>query len=78
MSPNHLRMLVTAARTALIIVASFISYEILLELQTLWNKKYPGHETRNFIYNKLYKLIVIFLIDLLILYSIYYIFNIQM
>ena len=78
MTANHLRMFLNALRTALIIVASFIAYEILHELEILWNKKNPGNELHHFIYSKLYKLLIIFLIDLLLLYLIFYRFKIEL
>lgn len=78
MTANHLRMFLNAFRTALIIVSGFIAYEILIELEIIWNKKNPGNQTRHFIYRKLYKLIIIFLIDLLLLYLVFYAFKIEL
>jgi uncharacterized membrane protein len=78
MTANHLRMFLNALRTALIIVSGFIAYEILIELEILWNKKNPGNQTRHFVYRKLYKLLIIFLIDLLLLYFVFYTFKIEL
>ena len=75
---NHLRMFVHALRTAIIIISGFIAYEILLLLERIWNKKNPNNNTTNFVYRKLYKLIIIFLIDLLLLYLIFYTVKIEL
>ena len=78
MKANHFRMFLNALRTALIIVASFIAYEILLELEILWSKKNPGNKTYHFINRQLYKLIIIFTLDLLLLYFVFYTFKIEL
>ena len=77
MKPNHLRIFLHALRTALLIVAGFIVYEILLRLEKTWNKLYPNAQLYNFAKRKTFKFITIFLIDLLILYLFVYAFNIE-
>ncbi len=76
MKPNHVRIFLHAVRTALLIIAGFIVYEILLEMEKTWNNIYPN-KTYNFAKRKSYKFVTIFLIDLLILYMFVYIFNIE-
>jgi hypothetical protein len=78
MKVNHLRMFVNAFRTALIIISGFIAYEILLQLEIVWNKKYPDNKANNLARRKLYKLLIIFLIDLLLLYLVFYTFRIEL
>jgi hypothetical protein len=78
MTANHLRMFLNALRTAILIVSGFIAYEILVELEILWNKKNPSKKAKHFMYHKLYKLIIIFLIDLLVLYLVFYTFKIEL
>jgi uncharacterized membrane protein len=78
MTANHLRMFLNALRTAILIVSGFIAYEILVELEILWNKKNPSNKAKHFMYHKLYKLIIIFLIDLLVLYLVFYTFKIEL
>jgi len=78
MKANHLRMFLNALRTSIIIVSSLIAYELLLEFEILWNNENPGNETRHFVYRKLYKLLIIFLIDLLLLYLVFYTFKIEL
>jgi hypothetical protein len=78
MKANHFRMFLNALRTALIIVAGFIAYEILLELEILWNKKNKLNKIHHFIYRQLYKLIIIFTLDLLLLYLVFYAFKIEL
>ncbi len=77
MKPNHFRIFLHAFRTAVLIVAGFIVYEILLRLEKMWNRLYPNAHMYNFAKRKTYKFITIFLIDLLILYLFVYAFNIE-
>jgi hypothetical protein len=77
MKVNHLRMFLNALRTSLIIVASFIAYEILLELGKIWNQFYPN-KRHNFVKRKLYKLFIIFTIDLILLYIFFFTFKIEL
>lgn len=78
MKVNHLRMFLNALRTAIIIVSGFIAYEILLELEIIWNKKNPANKLYHFMHRQLYKLIIIFVIDLLLLYFVFYKFKIEL
>ena len=78
MKVNHLRMFINALRTAIIIISGFIAYEILLGIEKIWNKENPENSTSNLIHRKLYKLIIIFLIDLLLLYLIFYTIKIEL
>lgn len=77
MQVNHLRMFLNALRTAIVIVSGFIAYEILLELEKQWYMHYPN-KYYNFSKRKLFKLIIIFLIDLILLYVLFYIFKIEL
>ena len=77
MAVNHLRMFLNALRTSLIIVAGFIAYEILIELEKIWNHIYPN-KTYNLAKRKLFKLLIIFLIDLILLYIVFFTFKIEL
>jgi hypothetical protein len=74
---NHMRLFSHALRTALIIIAGFIFYELLVRLEKTWNLKNPENKDYHFYQIKIYKLIFIFIIDLLILYSIAIFFGIH-
>lgn len=74
---NHFRMFLSALRTAIIVVSGFIAYEILIEMQKVWNTLYP-HNTFDFTKRKLLKLFLIFLIDLFIIYFSLLVFNIEL
>lgn len=69
-------MFLSALRTAIIVVSGFIAYEILLELEKIWNLNYPD-KYYNFAKHKIAKLTLIFLIDLILLYMLFYIFKIE-
>ena len=74
---NHARLFSHALRTSLLIVAGFIFYELLVRLEKTWNLKNPENKVYHFYQIKLYKLIFIFIVDLLILYSIAIFFGIH-
>lgn len=77
MKINHKRIFTHALRTALLFVAGFLIYEILIRLEKMWNKSNPEHQLYHFYKRKTYKLILIFIIDLLILYGIVLFFGIH-
>ncbi len=66
---NHGRLFSHAFRTALLFISGFLIYEILLNLEKLWNKKNPKNKLIHFYKRKTFKFIFIFIIDLLILYG---------
>lgn len=66
---EHFRFFLHALRTSLIFVSGFIIYEILVDLEKLWNLVNRENKKYHFYQIKLYKLILIFIIDLLILYG---------
>lgn len=66
---HHGRLFSHAFRTALLFVSGFLIYEILLNLETLWNKKNPKNNLIHFYKRKSFKFVLIFIIDLLILYG---------
>jgi len=67
---NHMRLFSHALRTALLFVGSFLIYDILIRLEKIWNLRNPENQTYHLFQRKFIKLISIFIIDLLILYSI--------
>ena len=64
----HYRFFLHALRTSLIFIAGFLSYELLKMLEIKWNKMYPNNEFSHFVHRKGYHFVIIFVIDLLILY----------
>jgi hypothetical protein len=62
-------------RTAIVFVLGIIIYEILLDLEKVWNKDNPGHEIFNFSKRNIIKFICIFLIDFIVLYAFYWLFD---
>lgn len=67
---KHNRVFLNALRSSLLIVAGFIAYEFLLELGK--EHKLSYHE------KKLYKLLLIFILDVLIIYGIYFVFKTEL
>lgn len=75
---NHSRIFLSALRTAIIFVAGFIIYEILVRLEKIWNKLNPENTLYHFYTRKSIKFLLILIIDLLILYSLVIAFNIEL
>lgn len=74
----HFRMFLNALRTAILIVAGFIAHEILVEMEAEWNKLEKNNEMYNFTKSRFYKLFIIFLIDLSLLYIALLLFKIEL
>lgn len=66
----HFKIFLHALRSALLIVAGFLAYELLVELEKAMKIKY--HQ------RKLYKLLFIFMSDVIILYGVYFLFSIKL
>ena len=50
---NHMRLFSHALRTALIIIAGFLIYELLLQLEKTWNLKNPENKVYHFYKKKI-------------------------
>jgi len=74
---DHGRIFFHAIRSALLFIAGFLIYEILVGLEELWNKANPENTIYHFHTRKGIKFIVILIIDLLILYGLFVIFSID-
>ena len=75
---QHHAFFLNALRTALIFIAGFLSYELLKMLEKEWNATHPNNKLKHFANRKLYHFIVIFLIDLFIIYSIALLFDVHL
>jgi len=74
----HYRIFFHALRTAVIFVAGFIIYEFLVKLEKKWNKDNPSNSMFNFHRRYSLKFLLIFGIDLVLLYTLHLIFNIDL
>jgi len=72
----HKKLFLNAFRTALIIVLSFVVYDINTHVLRSLNIYYPELLEYHFTISKLTKFICIFLLDLFVLYIYAYVFNI--
>jgi hypothetical protein len=77
MTINHKKNVINAFRTALVAIAGFIIYELLLEIEKLWNELTPSKYHYNLHKRRLLHFLGIFLIDLILIYTIFYIFNVE-
>jgi hypothetical protein len=75
---KHHKFFLHALRTALIFLAGFLSYELLKLLENEWNITHPNNKIVHFSQRKIYHFLIIFLIDLLILYVIALLFGVHL
>lgn len=75
---NHRHFFLNSLRTALIFIAGFLTYELLKIVENRWNKTYPNNEFSHFAHRKSYHFFIIFIVDLLILYSIALLFDVHL
>jgi hypothetical protein len=78
MRANHLYIFLNALRTACLIVAGVVAYDILKEIELLYYKENPNNKTFHFVKHKFYNLLIIFILDLLLLYFVLFAFNIEL
>ena len=70
MKINHKLIFAHALRTAMLFVAGFLIYDILINLEKTW-KKEDSENNLYYLYKKhMFRLILTFIMDLLILYGI--------
>ena len=67
-----------ALRTALIVIAGFLTYELLKVIESNWNKLYPNNELSHLCHRKACHFIIIFIFDLLILYVVALLFDVHL
>ena len=73
----HSHIFLHAFRTAIIFISGFIIYEIFVEIEKKWNKKYPSRRIYNFSKRKFFKFLLILIIDMILLYMLYFIFKVE-
>ena len=73
----HSHIFLHAFRTAIIFVSGFIIYEILIEIEKEWNKKDPSRRSYNFSKRKIVKFLLVLIIDMILLYMLYFIFKVE-
>jgi hypothetical protein len=74
----HHKFFLNSLRTALIFIAGFLTYEVLKIMENKWNKTHPNNEFSHFVHRKKYHFLIIFTIDLMILYSIALLFDVHL
>lgn len=73
----HSHIFLHALRTAIIFVAGFMIYDILVKIEKEWNKKDPSRRAYHFSKRKIIKFLMIFTIDMILLYALYLIFGVD-
>ena len=75
---NHHIFFLNALRTSLIFISGFLTYELLKIIESKLNEMYPNNAFSHFAHRKVCHFVVIFVIDLLILYLIALLFDIHL
>jgi hypothetical protein len=75
---KHHEFFLNSLRTAVIFIAGLLTYEILKMIEYEWNKTHPGHELFHFAKRKTFHFIVIFLVDLILLYLLALLFDVHL
>ena len=74
----HLHIFFHSIRTAIIFVSGFIIYDILIKLEKEWNKEHPSRHAYHFSKRNIIKFLLIFIIDMVLLYILYLVFGIDL
>ena len=70
---NHTHIFLNALRTAVLFFAGFLMYEILIDLEKAWNDKDPENKALHYYNKKILKFIGVLIIDLILLYILFFI-----
>lgn len=74
----HSHIFFQALRTAVIFVAGFIIYDILIKIEKEWNKSNPSRRVYHFSKKNIIKFLMILIIDMILLYILYLVFGIDL
>jgi|LauGreDrversion4_2_1035121.scaffolds.fasta_scaffold02272_14 hypothetical protein len=72
----HKKIFLNAFRTALLIVLSFMVYEVNVKLLTSIQNTYPELHNYYYLVSKIIKFILVFILDIFILYIYAHFFNV--
>jgi hypothetical protein len=78
MKIQHDRFFLDALRTALVFIATLLTYELLKIMENEWNQTHPNNELVHFTKRKVYHFMIIFVSDLIILYLIALLFGVHL
>jgi hypothetical protein len=78
MEIEHTKAILSASRNAILIASALIIYDFLKNMIEVWDKIYYHKKKHHIYYKKTYQLIGVFIIDMIILYSVFYIFGIEL
>ena len=73
----HKHIFLHALRTAALFAVGFTIYEVLFELEKEWNKKEPSKHLYHFAKRKGIKFLIILSIDMILLYTLFFVFKIE-
>lgn len=74
----HSHIFFHSLRTAIIFVAGFIIYDILVKLEKEWNTAHPSRHVYHFSKKNTIKFLMILIIDMILLYILYLVFGIDL
>jgi hypothetical protein len=69
---KHSFIFLSALRSAILFVSGFLLYETLVELEKLWNSINPENKEFNFYQRKIIKFLTILILDVILLYVLFF------
>lgn len=78
MEIEHKKAILSASRNAILILVALIIYDFLKNMLNFWDKIYYHRKKNHIYYKKTYQLLGVFVVDMIILYSVFYIFGIEL
>jgi hypothetical protein len=78
MKVHHSKIFLSALRSALLILGSFILYDLLKDMVEIWDDIFLHKKEHHIYYRRIYQYLGVFILDLIILYLVFYLFKIQL
>jgi hypothetical protein len=78
MKINHSKIFLSALRSALLVLGSFILYDLLKDMLDIWDDIFLHKKEYHIYYKRIYQYLGVFFLDLIILYLAFYLFHIDL
>jgi hypothetical protein len=78
MKIEHTKAILSASRNAILILAALTIYDFLKNILDVWDKIYYHKKKNHIYYKKTYQLIGVFIVDIIIIYSVFYTLGIKL
>ena len=76
MEIEHKKAILSASRNAILILVALIIYDFLKNMLYFWDKIYYHRKKHHIYYKKTYQLLGVFIVDMILLYTSFYVLGI--